>query len=152
MIEQKIIAISTTSYAVWTAAFTKDGFYAAYDSHPILLYGNVCNNEDIKEVGNRNFLAFSPDGKYMALSNQGYVSYSSSNSNWGHQPSTNVYIHCVNDPDKQIMPTIDDLSDAGIADTNKTQSVSSCSFSLDNKKLMMVGKDGTVVIRNLHLD
>lgn len=50
------------------------------------------------------------------------------------------------------MPTIDDLSDAGIADTNKTQSVSSCSFSLDNKKLMMVGKDGTVVIRNLHLD
>ena len=73
-------------------------------------------------------------------------------SNWGHQPSTNVYIHCVNDPDKQIMPTIDDLSDAGIADTNKTQSVSSCSFSLDNKKLMMVGKDGTVVIRNLHLD
>ena len=152
MIEQKIIAISTTSYAVWTAAFTKDGFYAAYDSHPILLYGNVCNNEDIKEVGNRNFLAFSPDGKYMALSNQGYVSYSSSNSNWGHQPSTNVYIHCVNDPDKQIMPTIDDLSDAGIADTNKTQSVSSCSFSLDNKRLMMVGKDGTVVIRNLHLD
>lgn len=152
MIEQKIIAISTTSYAVWTAAFTKDGFYAAYDSHPILLYGNVCNNEDIKEVGNRNFLAFSPDGKYMALSNQGYVSYSSSNSNWGHQPSTNVYIHCVNDPDKQIMPTIDDLSDAGIADTNKTQSVSSCSFSLDNKKLMMVGKDGIVVIRNLHLD
>ena len=152
MTEQKEIAKSTTSYAVWTAAFTKDSFYAAYDSHPILLYGNVCNNEDIKEVENRNFLAFSPDGKYMALSNQGYVSYSSDNSNWGHQPSTSVYIHAVNDPDKQIMPTIDDLSDAGIADTKETKSVSSCSFSLDNKKLMMVGKDGTVVIRNLHLD
>lgn len=152
MTEQKEIAKSTTSYAVWTAAFTKDGFYAAYDSHPILLCGNICNNEDIREVGSRNFLAFSPDGKYMALSNQGYVSYSSDNSNWGHQPSTSVYIHAVNDPDKQVMPTIDDLSDAGIADTNKTQSVSSCSFSLDNKKLMMVGKDGTVVIRNLHFD
>lgn len=152
MTEQKGIAKSTTSYAVWTAAFTKDSFYAAYDSHPILLYGNVCNNEDMKEVENRNFLAFSPDGKYMALSNQGYVSYSSNNSNWGHQPSTSVYIHAVNNPDEQIVPTIDDLSDAGIADTKETKSVSSCSFSLDNKKLMMVGKDGTVVIRNLHLD
>lgn len=151
MVEHKLIANSTTSYAVWTAAFTKDGFYAAYDSHPILLCGNVYN-EDIKKVDYRNFLAFSPDGKYMALSNQEYVSYSSNNTNWGHQPSTSVYIHAVNDPDKQIIPTIDDLSDAGIADTNKKQSVSSCSFSLDNKKLMMVGKDGTVVIRNLHLD
>lgn len=151
MVEHKLIANSTTSYAVWTAAFTKDGFYAAYDSHPILLCGDVYN-EDIKKVDYRNFLAFSPDGKYMALSNQGYVSYSSNNTNWGHQPSTSVYIYAVNDPDKQIIPTIDDLSDAGIADTNKTQSVSSCSFSLDNKKLMMVGKDGTVVIRNLHLD
>lgn len=152
MTEQKEIAKSMTSYAVWTAAFTKNGFYAAYDSHPILLCGNVCSNEDIKEVGNRNFLAFSPDGKYMALSNQGYIPYSADNLNWGHQPSTSVYIHAVNDPNKQIMPAIDDLSDAGIADTNKAQSVSSCSFSLDNKKLMIVGQDGTVVIRNLHLD
>lgn len=151
MIKQKVIANSTTSYAVWTTAFTKNGFYAAYDSHPILLCGNVCNNENIKEVRNRNFLTFSPDGKYMALSNQGYVSYNSKNSNWGHQPSTSVYIHAVNNPNEQIMPTIDDLSDTGIADTNEAKSVSSCSFSLNNKKLMMVGNDGTVVIRNLHL-
>ena len=152
MAEQKEIAKSTTSYAVWSTAFTNEFFYAAYDSHPILLYGNVCNDEGIKEVGNRNFLTFSPDGKYMALSNQGYVPYSPDNLNWGHQPSTSVYIHAINDPNKQIMPTIDDLSDVGIADTNKAKSVSSCSFSLDNKKLMMVGNDGTVVIRNLHLN
>ena len=152
MAEHKVLVDNKTSYAVWTAAFTKDGFYAAYDSRPILLCGNVCNDEDVKKVGSRNFLAFSPDGKYIALSDQGYVSYSSDNPNWGHQPSTSVYIHTVNNPDEQIMPTINDLSDAGIADTNKTQSVSSCSFSLDNKKLMMVGKDGIVVIRNLHFD
>ena len=107
---------------------------AAHINHPVLLCGNICNNEDIREVESRNFLAFSPDGKYMALSNQGYVPYSSDNSNWGHQPSTSVYIHAVNDPDKQIMQTIDDLSDAGIADTKETKSVFSCSFALDNKK------------------
>ena len=152
MVEHKMIVNSTTSYAVWSVSFAKDGFFAAYDSHPLLLCGNVCNNGEIKKVGNRNFLTFSPDGKYMALSDQGYVPYSVDNLNWGHQPSTSVYIHAVNNPYEQIMPTIDDLSDAGIADTNKARTVSSCSFSLDNKKLMLVGNDGTIVIRNLHLD
>lgn len=152
MINHQAITNNTTSYAVWTAAFTKFGYYAAYDSYPTLLWGNICEAEDLKEIRNRNFLAFSPDGEYMALSKQGYVPYSADNANWGHQPSTSIYIHAIDSPNEQIIPTIDDLSDAGIADTVKAQSVSSCSFSLDNKKLMMVGNDGTVVIRNLHLN
>lgn len=152
MAKRKVISNNKACYAVWTAAFTKEGFYAAYDSRPTLLYGNVGMIGEIEEITGRNFLTFSPDGKYMALSNQGYISYSDNRLNWGHQPSTSVYIHAIDNPKTQIMTTINDLSDAGIADTNEAQSVSSCSFSLDNKKLMLVGNDGTVVIRNLYLD
>ena len=152
MEKQKEIEKNTTHYAVWTVAFTQKGFYAAYDSLPTLLYGNVNDHSGINEIIDRNFLTFSPDGKYMALSNQGYVTYKDENHKWGHQPSTMVYIHSVENPNEQIVPTISDLSDAGVADTNNSKSVASCSFSLDNKKLMMVGRDGTVVIRNLHIE
>lgn len=152
MEKQKEIEKNTTHRAVWTAAFTQKGFYAAYDSLPTLLYGNVNDDSGIDEVSDRNFLTFSPDGKYMALSNQGYVAYKDENHKWGHQPSTMVYIHSVENPNEQIVPTISDLSDAGVADTNNRKSVASCSFSLDNKKLMMVGRDGIVVIRNLHIE
>ena len=48
--------------------------------------------------------------------------------------------------------SFNDLSDQGIADTSRAKSVASVSFSNDNKRLMMVGKDGVVIIRNLHLD
>ena len=152
MEKQKEIEKNTTHRAVWTAAFTQKGFYAAYDSLPTLLYGNVNDDSVINEISDRNFLAFSPDGKYMALSNQCYVAYKDENHKWGHQPSTMVYIHSVENPNEQIVPTISDLSDAGVADTNNRKSVASCSFSLDNKKLMMVGRDGIVVIRNLHIE
>ena len=151
MTDQRVIARNTTSHAVWAAAFTKKGFYAAYDSIPTFLYGNVDETGNIKEVAGKSFLTFSPDGKYMALSKQGYVPYKNDNTNWGHQPSTRVYIHAVNTPKEQPISILAELSAAGLADTNQAQSVSSCSFSFDPKKLMMVGKDGTVVIRNLHL-
>ena len=39
----------------------------------------------------------------------------------------------------------------GIADTMKARSVASVSFSNNNTKLMMVGRDGTVIVRNLNL-
>ena len=60
-----------------------------------------------------------------------------------------IFVHSVENPNEQIVPTISDLSDAGVAEI---ESVASCSFSLDNKKLMMVGRDGIVVIRNLHIE
>ena len=149
MDNHKEIKKDTKHYAVWTAAFTQKGFYAAYDSLPTLLYGNVYDDSGVNEVSDRNFLTFSPDGKYIALSNQGYVPYKDENHNWGHQPSTMIFVHSVENPNEQIVPTISDLSDAGVAEI---ESVASCSFLLDNKKLMMVGRDGIVVIRNLHIE
>ena len=52
---------------------------------------------------------------------------------------------------RQKIVEYEDLSDEGIEGTGKAKSVSSVSFSKDNSKLMMVGRDGVVIIRNTHL-
>lgn len=100
----------------------------------------------------------------MALSEQGYVSkydqFGNERSQWGHRPSSLVEIRQSVNP-KRILMRFNDLSEynnsndrheSGIEDTYKRHSVASVSFSNDNKKLMMVGKDGVVIIRNLHLE
>lgn len=166
LIKQVVICQTTTSKAVWTAAFTKGGAIAAYTSDPISFfassegsYSESIRNENI--INGYNFLSFSPDGKYFACSQQGYISYRKANgetrANWGHQPSSLVSIRKTNDPKEEIVK-FEDLSDytignsKGIADTFSAQSVASVSFSNDNKQIMMVGNDGIVIIRNLYLD
>ena len=151
------------SKAVWTTAFTKDGIVAAYTSSPTTFIGKC---DEVKDKGNEkefglcviggyNFLTYSPDGAYFACSQQGYVAYRNGagniNPNWGHQPSALVDIRRASDPDNELI-RFNDLSEMGIADTFRGQSVSSVSFSNDNKKLLMVGKDGVAIVRNLHLE
>ncbi len=159
--EKKILCRMTTNRAVWTTAFSSKESVAAYTSNPNTIFMDdryECSSE--KEFSNllihhRNFLTFSPDGSLMALSNQGYISKYDVNheerSNWGHQPSTFVEIRCTSKITEENV-VFRDLSDCGIADSCKAQSVASVSFSNDNKKLMMVGKDGVVIVRNLHLN
>jgi hypothetical protein len=104
----------------------------------------------LSTIAGRNFLAVSPDGKYIALSNQGYIRYNGGTygKEWGHMPSTIVYIHSLDSTYHQVIPEINDLA-TNIRDVNQASTTTSCSFSLDNKKLMMVGNDGVVIIRNL---
>ncbi|WP_289227517.1 hypothetical protein [Parabacteroides goldsteinii] len=158
--EKKTLCRMTTNRAVWTTAFSSKESVAAYTSNPNTIFMGdryECSSE--KEFSNllihhRNFLTFSPDGSLMALSNQGYISKYDVNheerSNWGHQPSTFVEIRCTSKITEENV-VFRDLSDCGIADSCKAQSVASVSFSNDNKKLMMVGRDGVVIVRNLHL-
>lgn len=159
--EKKTLCRMTTNRAVWTTAFSSKESVAAYTSNPNTIFMGdryECSSE--KEFSNllihhRNFLTFSPDGSLMALSNQGYISKYDVNheerSNWGHQPSTFVEIRCTSKITEENV-VFRDLSDCGIADSCKAQSVASVSFSNDNKKLMMVGRDGVVIVRNLHLN
>lgn len=161
--EHLVIYRNGASKAVWTTAFTKDGIVAAYTSSPTTFIGKCDDvkakgNEkefDICVIGGYNFLTYSPDGAYFACSQQGYLAYRNAkgniNPNWGHQPSALVDIRRASDPDNELI-RFSDLSEMGIADTFQSQSVSSVSFSNDNKKLLMVGKDGVVIVRNLHLE
>ena len=155
----KRIAFNTSSWAVWTTAFTKNGLLGAYSSEPITYLGKLDSEMEIDSIEDRSFLTFSPDGKFVALSNQGYTSKYDKHGNerlvWGHQPSTNVYIAQSDSPSESIK-VFDDLSDEGLVGCsnrkhNFSKTVASVSFSNDSKRLMMVGNDGVVIIRNLHL-
>jgi len=165
LINQSVVCQRMTSRAVWTAAFSKSGAIAAYTSDPVTFfatseteYSNSVLDENI--IKGYNFLSFSPDGKYLACSEQGYIPLwgwnESISESWGHQPSSLVSIRRINDPQKVIVE-YNDLSDfavgksVGIAGSFNAKSVASISFSNDNKRLMMVGNDGVVIIRNLHL-
>lgn len=161
--EDRIVYKRTDTYAVWVTAFNKDGLVAFYDSKPntyILESSNPDspaidnNSEKIKDIGciaGRNFLCFSPSGKYVAMSDQGYVCYSSDISSWGHQPSTNVYIRGCKNLNKDIAHYNDHGDNiSGIA--VRQQTVSMVAFSTDDSKLLSVSNDGVIVVRNLHLE
>lgn len=166
---QSVVLNETSSYAVWMTAFSKKGAVAAYTTNPITFLADSQDNypnASSKDcwIVNHNFLTFSPDGEYFACSQQGYVPYKNHkgilNPNWGHQYSSLVEIRSIKKPDEELTH-FSDLAGAsnssrqrilGIADTFRGQSVSSVSFSNDNKKLLMVGKDGVVIVRNLHLE
>ena len=149
-----------TSRAVWNVAFSAINALASYTSNPKTLFAtnkeeyiNMCDRDRIIE--GHNFLTFSPDGMYFALSQQGYISKYDINgnvrNNWGHQPSSLVDIRSVLSQGNTLTE-FSDLGDSGISETSRRASVASVSFSNDNKRLMMVGNDGVVIIRNLHLE
>lgn len=157
---KQMICRFDTDRAVWTTAFSVKGVVAAYTSNPYLIFFNnftKCDTvEDLNEhtTLNKSFLTFSPNGDLLALSNRGYISKYDINGeerlSWGHQPTTLVEVRRADAIDDLVI-AFNDLSDEGIADSSKAKSVASVSFSNDNKRLMMVGKDGVVIIRNLHL-
>lgn len=159
--ENNLVAFQNTNRAVWVTAFSKSNALASYTSNPftfLAINQEEYDFEDFDEmlIDNRSFLSFSPDGIFYALSEQGYISkydkYGNVNSDWGHQPSTLVEVRLTNHSDTCCVQ-FQDLSDVGIADVaTRAACVASVSFSDDNKRLMMVGNDGVVIIRNLHLE
>ena len=159
---KKVVIEKTNSWAIWLTSFNKKGQVAAYSSEPITYNALLQANQSVNvlEVNGYNFLTFSPDGNLTALSNQGYISQlqkdGTKRKHWGHQPSCDVYIsnsHNMNN----IVAKFSDLSQDGIEGCsdkkhNFPKTVASVSFSNDNKRIMMVGNDGVVIIRNLHLE
>lgn len=161
LIEDKLLCRINTNRAVWTTAFSARQTIAAYTSDPNTIFFEdnfeCVTKQDFDDnlILHRNYLTFSPDGQFIALSNQKYIPKYDINGNvncgWGHQPSTFVEIRNTGEINSPLI-TFTDLSDCGIADVSRAKSVASVSFSNDNKHIMMVGNDGVVIIRNLHLD
>lgn len=153
IVHNQTVFKENTKRAVWNVAFSKLGALASYTSNPFTFYFNDEGKYEASDsvIAGRNFLTFSPDGKYYALSSQGYVSkydrLGNVQSNWGHQPSCLVEVRSSD----KVIKVFSDLSDKGISDSSCGKSVASVSFSNDNKHLMMSGNDGVVIIRNLNL-
>jgi hypothetical protein len=153
--KQKVY-LKDNSYAVWTTAFSKN-MVAGYSSEPNTYMGSIEDTQDseernITEIEGYSFLSFSPDGKFFALSKQGYIAKRGKNgeerSIWGHQPSSLVSVRTIYNPTEELV-AYNDISDVGISEVCNKQSVASISFSNNNEQLMMVGRDGVVIVRNV---
>lgn len=154
---RKTIYMSTATKAVWLGVFSKLGMAAYYDSNPCTFFSSNPDKKDsFLEIKGRSFLTFSPSGKYLALSQQGYIPYASGNPHWGHQPSRDVYIVRSDDPQNELAHFCDhgdEIEGSCIKNWDRSNlSVASATFSADDKKLMTVSKDGVVVVRNLHFE
>lgn len=157
--EHKTIFSEDQSSAVWFVAFGKNGHLAGYTSNPYTVILKPENDyiESSKEpikIQDKSFLTFSPDGKYIVCSEQGYIPYrnwdGTTNFSWGHQSSSIVSIRKTENPENEIIQ-FNDLSDQGIEDAHKARSVASVSFSKNNDRIMMTGNNGVVIIRNLKI-
>lgn len=137
-------------YAVWMTMFSKKGDVAFYDSKAdaYLLY--TCSEyNEIKKIDGKSLLCFSPSGKYIAFSDQNYIDYSHHpEENWGHQPSGNIFIYATDDI-ASCMEQYNDFGEGINGVARRAGNVASAAFSQDEKRLLAVGNDGVVVIRNL---
>ena len=138
------------SGAIWIASFNEKGDLIIYNSSPnTFVFKGSENYLSHSVINKRNFLCFSPSGKYFALSTQGYNPYSSGAINWGHQSSTKVYIRSIDNLGKEIGP-YEDIGNGNITKTNK-QNIGTVAFSKDESKLLVVSSDGSFVVRHLNL-
>ena len=140
--QRQIVHSSFDTLAVWRGVFSSVGDAAYYDSTPDA-YLLKCGAAERIKIDNRSFLTFSPSGKYLALSRQGYVP------GCGHQPSCDIYIAKTDSPKTECAHFADHGS--SIRHTRGGDNVACASFSSDEKRLLSVGDDGVVVIRNLEL-
>lgn len=138
-------------YAVWMTMFSKDGSVAYYDSRANAYVSINSNYEDFKIIGGKSLLCFSPSGKYIAFSDQNYIDYTHHpNIAWGHQPSGNIFIHSMDDV-QTCKLHFHDFGNGIVGVSSRAGNVASAAFSSDDRRLMAVGDDGVIVIRNLNL-
>ena len=159
-------------YATWVCGFSKKGYFATYDSTPVtyclkvdeeildyqitdielsqnsLLYNHWVfkPNEIIAEIKGKNFLCFSPSGKYLALSEQGYDPLTIGG--YGHQES-NV-VHIANPETGEILNSF--TGHGGVLKETRSSNVAFVAFSEDEKRLMTLSKDGVIFIRDISLE
>ena len=139
-------------YAVWITAFTKGGKVAFYTSVPDTYICNPSISNDIQELKGKNFLCYSADGKYMALSEQGYRCYDEKlpYNDWGHTKSATVYIYDVES--LKLIETIHCQFGSQIAGVAKMSgNVAYVAFSQDNTSILISSNDGVVLVYNLNL-
>ena len=136
--------------AVWMTMFNKNGDVTYYDSNPNAFIVTAESNYQVtKKTQGKSLQCFSPTGNYIALSDQSYIDYAHHPElKWGHQPSGNVYIHSTN-CFEQCLEHYNDLGDGIEGVACQAGSVSSAAFSQDERRLLVVGNDGVVVVRNL---
>lgn len=158
-------------FASWVCGFSKTGYFATYDSEPDTylikcddnFFRDKVTDEDLCfnipsrksniyqsyknwiEIKKKNFLCFSPSGKYLALSEQGYEPLTLGG--YGHQESNAV--HIAQTETGEIIESFLDHGDK--IQENKWDKLVFVAFSEDEKNLMTLSSDGVVIIREINL-
>jgi hypothetical protein len=135
-----------TSRAAWVCGFSFDNKFATYDSTPSTYFidCDVWENStkhEIKKIDESSFLCFSPTGKYIALSIQGYDPVSLNGS--GHQKSSVIKV--LDSQTLKLLSIFDEHGDS-LRNANSKNLVS-VMFSKDEKLLMSLSQDGVLIIR-----
>jgi hypothetical protein len=157
--------------ASWVCGFSKTGYFATYDSEPdtyllkideelfesktneIELRKNIYNSKSNiyhqyqkwNKIKDKNFLCFSPTGKYLALSEEGYEPLTLGG--YGHQESNTVHISFT-----ETGRIIDSFTGHGdYIKQNQRKKVTFVAFSEDEKRIMTLSSDGVVFIRDLKI-
>ena len=159
-------------FASWVCGFSKTGYFATYDSKPdtyvIFManelfknkksgafnneyfisseFDNQFINEKWKIIYGMNFLCFSPSGKFIALSEEGYQPLTLGG--YGHQESNAV--HIAKTTSCEIIDSF--TGHGGIVEFKKQKKATFVAFSADEKRLMTLSSDGVVILRELNLD
>lgn len=138
-------------FAVWMTVFSRLGDVAFYDSHANAFVVTATSDyTECTEILGKSLLCFSPSGKYIAFSEQGYISYKYCPNSWGHQPSGKIFICSIHDLLCPLV-TFNDFGKCikGISPFSRANSVAIAAFSQDESRLLAVGEDGVIVVRNL---
>lgn len=145
---QKFIPLKN---AVWVSCFNVNNDIAFYTSVPdtFIIHEKDYKEGKAKKISNRSLLCYSPSGKYLALSIQGYTAYCKDSINYGHHQSTKVFIRKTDNINLEMGP----FEDLGCSRINKIDKNNACAaaFSKDDSKLLVIGTDGTFIVRYLDL-
>lgn len=159
------------NYASWVCGFSKTGYFATYDSSPDTYILTVDDNlfekktsetelenkifkstknifhsyKNFMVIRGKNFLCFSPNGEYLALSEQGYEPLTLGG--YGHQESNAVHI-----AETRTGKLIDSFVGHGsMIKDDKSKKVTFAAFSEDSKRIMTLSSDGVVIVRELNI-
>ncbi|MBK5192656.1 MAG: hypothetical protein JJE07_05485 [Flavobacteriaceae bacterium] len=158
--------------ATWVCGFSKNNYFAAYDStgttfllrqddlDSLFIKGKSKPPEDKiwKNISGKNYLCFSPTGRYMAMSEESYIpfpnkEYDSSfqiqlpeSGNYGHQESGTL--HILNTKTRLPIMSYYEHGDKMKYDYNKK--IRFVSFSENEKRIMSMSNDGVVIVRNFN--
>ncbi|MBA3284895.1 MAG: hypothetical protein H0U27_07530 [Nitrosopumilus sp.] len=147
--------------AAWVCGFSKQGYFATYDSTPDTyiiktdeeLFQNKHTDKELKEnlvqntstiystfskwieIKGKNFLCFSPSGRFTALSEQGYEPLTLGG--YGHQESGALHLALTSE-----WIILDSFLEHG-------EKVDFVAFSEDETKILSMSKDGVVIVRNI---
>lgn len=156
--------------AAWVCGFSKNGYFATYDSNPdtylikmdnLLFSTKPTENELNKNLNSipqtiyqqynswtkitgKNFLCFSPTGNFIALSEKSYEPLTLGG--LGHKESS--ALHVAETQSGKIKLSFLEHGDS--IKTDERKKVVFVAFSEDEKKLMSLSNDGVVIIRNIN--